>query len=195
MTDIDALSWPKHTQRLELRRGRAEDAAEVWQWRKDPRVQYWLTRAWPDEAEHAEHWGNQLSSSVVGILDGRVVASGNIAIEDAWSQAEVKHGAKNEQAELGWSLDAAEQGKGLGAEFARAMLKIAFEDIGLHRVYASCFADNEPSWRVMQRVGMRREGLFRAESLRRDGRWLDSMIWAMLDVEYKKSMTGGSFNR
>ncbi len=39
----------------------------------------------------------------------------------------------------------------------RAMLEIAFDDVGLHRVTGSCVADNTGSWRVMEKAGMRRE--------------------------------------
>lgn len=48
------------------------------------------------------------------------------------------------------------------------------------RIVAHCFSDDEPSWRIMARIGVRREALFREESLHRSGRWLDSMTWAML---------------
>lgn len=53
------------------------------------------------------------------------------------------------------------------------------------RIVAHCFSDNEPSWRIMARIGMSQEALFREESLHRNGRWLDSMTWAMLATDLR----------
>jgi RimJ/RimL family protein N-acetyltransferase len=56
--------------------------------------------------------------------------------------------------------------------------------VGLHRVTAGCFADNVPSWRLMERIGMRREAELRADSLHRSGRWLDSLTYVLLREEW-----------
>ena len=50
---------------------------------------------------------------------------------------------------------------------------------------ALCFADNEPSWRLMERVGMRREQHTKQDSLHRDGQWLDGMMYALLADEWR----------
>ena len=53
----------------------------------------------------------------------------------------------------------------------------------MRRVVANCFLDNVASWRLMERVGMRRELHAVAESLHRDGRWLDTVGYAILADE------------
>ena len=50
----------------------------------------------------------------------------------------------------------------------------------MRRVEAACFAENLASRRVMEKIGMRLEGVFREESLHRSGRWLDGMSYALL---------------
>jgi RimJ/RimL family protein N-acetyltransferase len=47
-------------------------------------------------------------------------------------------------------------------------------------VEAYCFAENEPSWRLMERVGMRREAHTVADGLHRDGTWRDGLAYALL---------------
>ncbi|HEX8767440.1 MAG TPA: GNAT family protein, partial [Jatrophihabitans sp.] len=62
-----------------------------------------------------------------------------------------------------------------------------FTDLGLRRVTANCFADNEASWRLMERVGMRRELYTVRESLHRSGEWLDGIGYALLADEWRGS--------
>ena len=67
---------------------------------------------------------------------------------------------------------------------AAALLQICFEGLELRRVYAQCFADNVPSRRIMERLGMRREQHTIKESLHRSGEWLDGMMYALLADEW-----------
>jgi RimJ/RimL family protein N-acetyltransferase len=60
------------------------------------------------------------------------------------------------------------------------VLAHCFTDLGVRRVVANCFLANETSWRLMERVGSRREGHVVADSLHRSGRWLDTVIYAVL---------------
>lgn len=55
----------------------------------------------------------------------------------------------------------------------------------MRRVVASAFLDNAASVRLMERVGMRRETHAVAESLHRDGRWLDTVGYALLAEEWR----------
>ena len=108
-----------------------------------------------------------------------------LAVEDAWSQREVAARAKGRQAELGWVLDPTYGGHGYATEAVAGLIRICFEDLGLRRVTASCFADNKASWRLMERLGMRREVHTLRESLHRSGEWLDGMGYALLADEWR----------
>lgn len=177
------LDWPVRTTHLELRPGRSEDAEPVWPWHRLPEVQEWTTTLNTTLADHQDWWDGTLPSSVVGLLDGRIVAAGKIERQDSWSQADMRAQAAGQQAEIGWVLDPAVQGRGLGTEFAAALRDLAFDGLGVRRVEASCFAANLASRRVMEKIGLRLEGVFREESLHRSGRWLDGMSYALLARE------------
>lgn len=105
--------------------------------------------------------------------------------EDAWSQTEVRDRAKGVQAEIGWCLAPGYEGHGYATEAVRELLAIAFDGLGLRRIVANCFADNEPSWRLMERIGLRREAHTVRESLHRDGEWYDGLTYALLADEWR----------
>ncbi|MFC7374753.1 MULTISPECIES: GNAT family N-acetyltransferase [unclassified Brachybacterium] len=183
-TTLHDLDWPVRTDRLELRPARPEDADEIWPWYRRPEVQEWTTTLSTTLEDHRQRWESRLDISLVGRRDGGIVAVGKIDRQDPWSQTDMVEQARGRQAEVGWVLDPAIQGQGLGTEFAAALLDLAFEGLGLRRVEAGCFAANLASRRVMEKIGMRCEGVFIEESLHRSGRWLDGMSWAMLSREH-----------
>lgn len=97
-----------------------------------------------------------------------------------------------QEAEIGWTLARAQWGQGFGTEAARAVLGFAFETLELHRVWARCEPENTASWRVMEKLGMRREAHFVERRFRR-GRWVDEYHYALLAREWwqsRRSMVG-----
>ena len=58
--------------------------------------------------------------------------------------------------ELGWILHRDYWGHGYALEAARAAIDYARDQLGAHRVFAQCDSENEPSFRLMERLGMRR---------------------------------------
>lgn len=187
---LDELDWPLRSARLTLRPGRSEDAEEVWPWYRLPEVQEYTTTLSPTLADHRTWWDGGLETRIVGLQEGRIVAAGKVARQDAWSQAEMREQAAGRQAEIGWVLDPAVQGRGLGTEFAAALRDIAFDGLGVRRLEASCFAENHASRRVMEKIGLRLEGIFREESLHRSGRWLDGASYALLASEPRPPLSG-----
>jgi len=88
--------------------------------------------------------------------------------------------APNEQnAELGYWLGVPYWGHGYATEAACAMVRYGFEALGLHRVYATHFAHNAASGRVLQKIGMRYEGRSR-ENVHKWGKFYDSELYAIL---------------
>jgi len=63
-------------------------------------------------------------------------------------------------AEMGWFLHHDYWKQGYGTEIGKALLKFGFEELKLQRIQARCDADNIGSFRVMEKIGMRCEGLF-----------------------------------
>jgi len=88
----------------------------------------------------------------------------------------------------GWILQKDYWKKGFGTEFCAEMLRFGFDDLGLHRIYATCNAENYGSYRVMERNAMRREAHFRDVKFTRVGderRWVDEYYYAILTDEWK----------
>ena len=59
-------------------------------------------------------------------------------------------------AELGWILDKGCQGHGYAAEAVRAVMDYGRREWGIRRFFAMCDSENAPSYRLMERLGMRR---------------------------------------
>jgi RimJ/RimL family protein N-acetyltransferase len=184
---LDELTWPVRTARLSIRPAVEDDLDASWRVRRIESVRHWITSAPTTREEYAERFTEpeRLAKTLVVELDGLVVGDLMLAVEDAWSQSEVAAQARGVQAELGWCLDPAYGGRGYATEAVEELIRICFEDLGLRRVVANCFADNVTSWRLMERVGMRRELYAVRESLHRSGAWLDGMGYAMLADEWR----------
>jgi len=124
-----------------------------------------------------------LATTLIVELDGEVIADLMLAVEDACAKAEIAQQAQDAQADLGWVLHPDHAGHGYATEAARERIRLCFEELGLRRVTANCFADNTAPWRLIERVGMRRETYAVTESLHRSGEWLDTMGYGLLAEE------------
>lgn len=91
---------------------------------------------------------------------------------------------KHRQGEVGWSVHPDVQGRGLATEGAREMLRLGFDELGLHRIVADCDPRNVASLRVMEHLGMRREAEF-VENEFVKGEWIGEIVCAMLESEWR----------
>jgi RimJ/RimL family protein N-acetyltransferase len=187
ITDLD---WPVTTERLTLRPAEQRDALPTYAFRSDATVAHWLTNLPDDPAAWEEGFGERIAHTLIVEKDGKVIGDLYLHVQDPWSQAEVREQAAGTMAEIGYVFDPAYVGQGYATEAVREELRICFEDIGVRRVIAQCFADNEPSWRLMERLGMRREQHTKKDSLHRNGEWLDGMMYALLVEEWRAAQGG-----
>lgn len=74
-------------------------------------------------------------------------------------------------------------GREYATEAVRALIDHCFGTLAVHRVVANCFLANEASWRLMEKVGMRRESHAVRDSWHRTGQWLDTVTYAILEDE------------
>ncbi|OLF19422.1 GNAT family N-acetyltransferase [Actinophytocola xanthii] len=106
-------------------------------------------------------------------LGGRVIGQVDLVL------LSVEHG----QGEIGYILHPEHHGRGYAAEAAEEMLRVGFEELGLHRIVALCHVDNRASAAVARRLGMRREGHFlRCRQV--GGVWRDEFLHAVLRDEW-----------
>ena len=89
------------------------------------------------------------------------------------------------QAEVGYTFHPDYFGQGYATEASRRLVSLAFEDAGIHRVYARCHPQNGASWRVMERLGMRKEAHFREHTLVK-GAWDEEVVYAILEDEWRE---------
>jgi len=86
-------------------------------------------------------------------------------------------------AKLGYAISAEHWGRGYASSAASAMLRFAFDDLGLHRVSAAIGPDNAASIAVVSRLGMMYEGRIR-DHVYTAGAWRDSLLYSMLSTEW-----------
>lgn len=178
------LDYPLQTARLLLRPFEPGDLDDVFAYRRLPEVNRFLysEAASRDEtADSLAKWtaqdeivaeGQSLALAVV--LDGRVIGEADLKLLSA----------EHRQGEIGYVFSPAVQGRGYATEAARKLLDLGFHSLGLHRITAECEVRNEPSWRVMERLGMRREAHLRQCEVFK-GEWADRFVYAMLAGEHR----------
>ncbi len=175
------------TERLVLRSFTDADLETFVTYRSDPEVaryQGWNApfteeqgRAFIEEMTHKQpatpnEW---YQLAIERKSDGRML--GDIAF--------VVKGADAQQAELGLTLARAEQGQGYGTEAVRRLLDYLLCELKLHRVFANCDVENPAAFRVLERIGMRREAHF-VENLWFKGGWASEYWYAILDREWQE---------
>ena len=89
-----------------------------------------------------------------------------------------------QHAELGYWLGVPYWGHGYATEAGREVLRYGFEELGLHRIFASHFKHNPASGGVLRKLGMRYEGCQR-EHLRKWDRFVDSELYGILRQEWE----------
>lgn len=145
-----------------------------------------LTMPHPYEDGMAEAWiETQQSSSdpgagfVLAITTSEDGVVGAIGLE-----VEEEH----QRGELGYWVGVPYWGRGYATEACAALLRHGFDVIGLNRIEAQHFLSNPASGRVMQKVGMRFEGI-RRECLLRFGEFEDAAMYGILAHELRTIST------
>jgi len=184
--------YPIRTERLDLRPHRADDLDDLFAFHSLPEVVRYVP--WPVRDREQTRValqtklgqgalrepGDWLVLAIVVRATGRVV--GEVLLH--WASDTSRQG------ELGFALHSDVQGTGLAAEAAQAVLRLGFEDLGLHRITAVCIAGNDRSARLLSRLGMRQEGHF-VHSILFKGVWQDQLLFALLDCEWRAQAPGG----
>ena len=90
---------------------------------------------------------------------------------------------EHRRAELGYCLNREYWNQGYATESARAMIDFGLRRLCLHRIYAHCDPDNPSSVRVLEKLGLRREGFLREHQFVK-GHWRDAYLYAILEQEW-----------
>lgn len=174
------------TPRLLLRDFRPDDAPALAACRADERYWRYYDRVDDVEANAREHvelfvrWQSEAPRThfqLAIVLKHNDALIGDCGLRQ---HEQVSYGTPNRlEADIGDELDPRHWRNGYATEAVRALLGYGFDTLNLHRVWAYCLAENEASWRLMERLGMRREGVLRA-NVRLQGRWADTYLYGLL---------------
>ncbi|MCL2528041.1 MAG: GNAT family N-acetyltransferase [Defluviitaleaceae bacterium] len=91
--------------------------------------------------------------------------------------------------EIGWTIHRDYWRQGYGTEMGIAMLRLGFETLRIHRIIAGCNAENQASYKIMERLGMRREGHFIKAQLGNsalNNKWCERYLYAILREEWQE---------
>jgi len=177
---------PLRTRRLLIREFSPADAAAVQRYSANPAVVRYLewgpnrpaeTRAFLRRTAvlRRRRPRAEYELAVVRRADGVLIGGVGLRVSDPRSRG----------ADIGYILDQPWWGQGLITEAVRALLVFGFGRLCLHRIWAACDVRNRGSSRVMEKVGMKREGLSREDTLLR-GRWRSSYRYAILEPEWRR---------
>ncbi len=162
-----------------------EDLEVLGSLRNDPEVNHFMVRTHVDPDDLRRELlavpGSPTDYSCVVERDSRVVAMGFLDIVDGVGQPGHPTGTEGV---VGYIVDPEVAGQGIGTATARALLRAAFERLGLRRVTATANADNSASVSVLERAGMRRERHAIKALWHRELGWVDEVQYALLDDEW-----------
>ncbi|MGK9231187.1 GNAT family N-acetyltransferase [Inquilinus limosus] len=181
---------PVETERLLLRRFTPEDFEAFHGYHRLPEVARYLYRnpRTPEQSRAAlerigtlkfEGEGDELVLAVEARDGGALL--GEVLLK--WVSREAR------QAEIGYIFAPEAGGRGYATEAARAMLALGFGRFGFHRIFARCDALNAGSINVLRRLGMRQEAHL-IQNDRFNGVWGDELIFAMLQEEWARRVSG-----
>ena len=178
------------TERLILREFREDDWPHLLAYWSDPRYRRFNREVEDVEAAVRDLVGRFVAAqtetprrkwqlAITTKADPRPIGSCGVRVNDP----------EQREGNIGYELDPHAWGQGYATEAARAILAFGVGELGLHRVWAECVADNVASARVMEKIGMQREARFREHRWYKD-RWWDTLIYAILDHEWRSGEAG-----
>lgn len=192
--DLSRLTWPRRTDRLDLRPVTLDDLDAVLAYRSRPEVVVHLSHDELDREQVRERITSRIARGRPGAAEPLLALAveeraGGRVVGDVMLRLEVSHSIARTPSEewegtIGYALHPDVHGRGLAAEAAAELLVLGFRDLGLRRITADAYADNIASNRVLRRIGMRHEATVRAKPLGKDGTWLDDNTWALLREEW-----------
>jgi [ribosomal protein S5]-alanine N-acetyltransferase len=192
MTGIESPVRLK-TPRLLLREFEEEDLLQVHEYLSDPEVFRYMIGGSADQHQSKESIQKiiearsekpRLDYSLVVTLKekDRVIGGSRVRILDPTVNIVYRLLGP---AYIGFWLNRLFWRQGYGTEVAKALLSFGFDELRLQRIFAWCDAENISSVKILEKIGMRREGVFVKNWMVRDN-WRDAFLYAILDSEWRE---------
>jgi [ribosomal protein S5]-alanine N-acetyltransferase len=179
VTDQSVQPTEIRTARLLLRPPTLEDADAYFEIARDPEYAFFGSRQSVDRDSTrqglariiAVPWGQRPEFAIT--LDGQVIGRVMLDVD-----------RPNRTASLGYGIGRAWWGRGLATEAAKAAVDYAFQGLGVDKVWARADPRNVASVKVLEKLGMQREGLLRSHLLYR-GERVDRVYYGLLRDEWQ----------
>jgi RimJ/RimL family protein N-acetyltransferase len=185
--------YPLRTERLELRPHRMDDLDDLIAFHSDPDVVRYVP--WP--VRDREQTRVALETK---LTQDRLTEEGQwlvLAIELRETKAVIGEvllkwaSATDQSGELGYALHTGYHGKGLASEAAQEIVRLGFEELGLHRIVAILDDRNTASAQLLERLGMRREA-HHLQALWFKDEWCSEYVYALLKDEWISARSGSA---
>jgi RimJ/RimL family protein N-acetyltransferase len=180
------LDYPIMTDRLILRPYILDDLDDLYEIQSRPEVTRYLYWGARDQEEVRESLEKKIRDSVLGdegdaltlavVLPETGTVIGDVLL--VWVSR------RHRQGEVGYIFHPDHGGRGYATEAAEVVLRLGFEELGLHRIVGRLDGRNTASARVLERLGLRREAHFVQNELVK-GEWTDEVVYAMLADEWR----------
>ena len=173
----------RETNRLVLREFIKEDLEDVHKYSSDTEVVRFLTSG-PNTKEQTEKFLHNVISfkeeeqrkdydiDVTLKEKGTLMGACKIHIDSF----------NNKEASISYCYKKEFWGENYAAEAGKVMVKFDFNELGMHRVYATCDPENIKSAKVLERIGMKREGFLRENKLVKN-QWRDSLLYSIISSD------------
>ncbi|MFB6436142.1 GNAT family N-acetyltransferase [Streptomyces sp. NPDC056411] len=179
-------AYPIRTARLDLRPVTADDFPAIHAYQRLPEVCRYLYWGPLDEAGSRTSVATKSTRTTLrasgDVLQLAVLVRGTGTL--VGDVTFVLTSQAHRQGGIGYVFHPDHSGHGYATEASRALLKLGFEELGLHRIQAELDGRNTASARLLERLGMRREGHLRENEFL-DGEWTDEVIYALLAREWR----------
>jgi RimJ/RimL family protein N-acetyltransferase len=186
-----ALERPVRTSRLLLRTLTANDADALRAYRSLPEVARYVPFEPMTPELIAERLQGRWARTRIGEGEGLVVGFERVDTGELIGDLTLMlMSTEHRGGEIGWLLHPGHSGHGYATEAARVGLGLMF-DAGLHRVVARVDTRNDPSLRLCERLGMRREAVLLSNEWFK-GEWTDEVDYALLEDEWAAQHAAGA---
>ncbi len=178
MTERTVVRWPS-----------AADRELLLAHERDPRIMAEIRDPLPEEAlvERVDRslnaWDAEEGSWAIFVVEHRGPGAARTGI-GVVAMHVVSYSAQ--RIELGWRLHPDWHGQGLATEAMQRMIDFIFETLKARKLVAFCTVENTASWRLMERLGMQREGRMRDHS-QLGGQWRDDFTYSVLQPEWRQA--------
>ncbi len=167
---------------INLRAIEREDVPTAHRWVNDPDVIHWLTMMIPISTVEEEKWFESTLDRpndhhyAIETKDGTYIGGLGIHAID-WSARKAMLGIFIGEKEY-W-------GKGHGTDAIKTALKVAFDQLGLHRIWLFTYDFNERAQKSYEKCGFKLEGRFRDDKYH-EGKYHDSVVMSILEDEWRE---------